>query len=78
MNESNNARLPVAIPGFLPIFILSKFVALDNLFPWWDLLVYTMMSAHTRSVLAVYPMLTASSSRRHFQHWGNIAELLLT
>jgi hypothetical protein len=26
MNESNNPRMPVAVPGFLPIFILSKFV----------------------------------------------------
>ena len=25
MNESNNPRMPVAIPGFLPIFIPSKF-----------------------------------------------------
>ena len=26
MNESNDPRMPVAIPGFLPSFILTEFV----------------------------------------------------
>lgn len=43
MNESNNPRMPVAIPGFLPIFILSKFDA--------HIVYYDLSARHSALVL---------------------------